>query len=75
MDRTRKRDGRTDGQTVRLLYASQKSFGGIKIMNLQFGIFITEKDFYSLHCRKIPDEDLLLTVYIIIKIYLSYQLL
>ena len=34
MDRTRKRDGRTDGQTdgrtVRLLYASQSSFGGIK---------------------------------------------
>ena len=27
MDRTRKRDGRT----VRLLYASQSSFGGIKI--------------------------------------------
>ena len=44
-------------------------------MNLQFGIYITEKDFYSLHCRKIPDKDLLLTVYIIIKIYLSYQLL
>ena len=41
MDRTRKRDGRTDGRTdgltdgrtVRLLYASQSSFGGIK--NLQ----------------------------------------
>ena len=31
-------------------------------MNLQFGIFITEKDLYSLHCRKIPDKDLLLTV-------------
>ena len=39
MDRTRKRDGRTDGRTdgltdgrtVRLLYASQSSFGGIKI--------------------------------------------
>ena len=43
MDRTLKRDGRTDGrtdgltdgltdgQTVRLLYASQSSFGGIKI--------------------------------------------
>ena len=30
MDRTRKRDGRTDGQTVRLLNASQSSFGGIK---------------------------------------------
>ena len=37
MDRTRKRDGRTDGRTdgltdwrtVRLLYASQSSFGGI----------------------------------------------
>ena len=25
-----KRDGRTDGRTVRLLYASQSSFGGIK---------------------------------------------
>ena len=40
MDRTRKRDGRTDGRTdgltdgrtVRLLYASQSSFGGIKNM-------------------------------------------
>ena len=35
MDRKRKRDGRkdwrTDGRTVRLLYASQSSFGGIKI--------------------------------------------
>ena len=43
MDRTRKRDGRTDGRTdgltdgltdrrtVRLLYASQSSFGGIKM--------------------------------------------
>ena len=34
MDRTRKRDGLTDGltdgRTVRLLYASQSSFGGIK---------------------------------------------
>ena len=38
MDRTRKRDGRTDGltdgqtdrRTVRLLYASQSSFGGMK---------------------------------------------
>ena len=34
MDRTRKRDGRTDGltdgRTVRLLYAAQSSFGGIK---------------------------------------------
>ena len=30
MDRTRKRDGWTDGRTVRLLYASQSSFGGIK---------------------------------------------
>ena len=34
MDRTRRRDGRTDGltdgRTVRLLYASQSSFGGIK---------------------------------------------
>ena len=44
-------------------------------MNLQFGIFIAEKDLYSLHCRKIPDKDLLLTVYIIIKVHLSYQLL
>ena len=40
MDRTRKRDGRThgqthgrtDGRTVRLLYASQSSFGGIKMI-------------------------------------------
>ena len=34
MDRTRKRDGHTDGRmdgrTVQLLYASQSSFGGIK---------------------------------------------
>ena len=30
MDRTRKRDRLTDGRTVRLLYASQSSFGGIK---------------------------------------------
>ena len=34
LDRTRKRDGHTDGltdgRTVRLLYASQSSFGGIK---------------------------------------------
>ena len=31
MDRTRMRDGQTDGRTVRLLYASQSSFGGIKM--------------------------------------------
>ena len=31
MERTRKRDGLTEGRTVRLLYASQSSFGGIKI--------------------------------------------
>ena len=30
IDRTRKRDVRTDGRTMRLLYASQSSFGGIK---------------------------------------------
>ena len=29
LDRTRKRDGHTDGRTVRLLYASQSSLGGI----------------------------------------------
>ena len=38
MDRTRKRDGhmegRTDGRTVRLLYASQSSFGGIKMLQI-----------------------------------------
>ena len=42
IDRTRKRDGRTDGRTdgltdgrtVRLLYASQSSFGGIKISKI-----------------------------------------
>ena len=28
-----KRVGRTDGRTVRLLYASQSSFGGIKILS------------------------------------------
>ena len=33
MDRTRKRDGHTDGRTVRLLHASQSSFGGIKMMS------------------------------------------
>ena len=31
MDRTGKRDGPTDGRTVRLLYASQSSFGDIKM--------------------------------------------
>ena len=44
MDRTRKRDGRTDGRTdgltdgrtVRLLYASQSTFGGIKIGQFNF---------------------------------------
>ena len=36
MDRTRKRDGHTDGRTVRLLYASQSSFGGIKKIWLVF---------------------------------------
>ena len=30
MDRTRKRDGLTDGRTVRLLYAPKVSLGGIK---------------------------------------------
>ena len=39
MDRTRKRDGRTDGRmdgrTVRLLYAPQSSFGGIKTLFLK----------------------------------------
>ena len=35
-------------------------------MNLQFGIFITEKDL-SLHCRKIPDKGLH------IKVHLGYQ--
>ena len=46
MDRTRKRDGRTDGRTdgltdgrtVRLLYASQSSFGGIKIHHAKIKI-------------------------------------
>ena len=36
MDRTQKRDGRTDGRTVRLLYASQSSFGGIKMKELEW---------------------------------------
>ena len=53
MERTRKRDGRTDGltdgltdgRTVRLLYASQSSFGGIKIFAVDeyvslFGIYL-----------------------------------
>ena len=31
------KSGRTDGRTVRLLYASQTSFGGIQIMILIFG--------------------------------------
>ena len=35
MDRTRKRDGHTDGRTVRLLYASQSSFGGIKNLDYE----------------------------------------
>ena len=46
MDRTRKRDGRTDGRTdgltdgrtVRLLYASQSSFGGIKMFVTTSGL-------------------------------------
>ena len=45
MDRTRKRDGRTDGRTVRSLYATQSSFGAIKTIswaskreNLSLGI-------------------------------------
>ena len=39
-------------------------------MNLQFGILLQKKIYiYSLHCRKIPDKDLLLTVYI--KVHLS----
>ena len=46
MDQTRKRDGRTDtrtdtrtdGRTVRLLYASQSSFGGIKIRFMVEGV-------------------------------------
>ena len=46
MDRTRKRDGRTDGRTdgltdgrtVRLLYASQSSFGGIKMYQFKFKV-------------------------------------
>ena len=50
MDRTRKRDGRTDGRTdgltdgrtVRLLYASQSSFGGIKMQGL-FHFSFSEK--------------------------------
>ena len=36
MDRTRKRDGRT----VRLLYASQSSFGGIKIAGKVVNLFL-----------------------------------
>ena len=31
---TRKRDGLMDGRTLRLLYASQSSFGGIKIPSM-----------------------------------------
>ena len=39
MDRTRKRDGHTDGWTVRLLYASQSSFGGIiKILIFHYAL-------------------------------------
>ena len=48
MDRKRKRDGRTDGltdgqmdgRTVRLLYASQSSFGGIKSAQMSVVTFI-----------------------------------
>ena len=40
MHQTR-RDGLTDGQTVRLLYASQSSFGGIRIIaQLLFVLFV-----------------------------------
>ena len=46
MDRTQKRDGRTDrltdGRTVQLLYASQSSFGGIKrIVIMAISIILT----------------------------------
>ena len=56
MDRTRKRDGRTDGRTdgltdgrtVRLLYASQSSFGGIKITKR---LLKYEYDFFQCDAR------------------------
>ena len=59
MDRTRKRDGRTDGwtdgltdgRTVRLLYASQSSFGGIKIDNCREVAEVTAR-FYK-GCNKV----------------------
>ena len=39
-------------------------------MNLHFGILLQKKDLYSVHCIKIPDEDLLLTICISRSIYL-----
>ena len=48
MDRTRKRDGQTDGltdgRTVRLLYASQSSFGGIKKNGIIKEVGFSESD-------------------------------
>ena len=53
MDRTRKQDGRTDtrtdtrtdgrtdGRTVRLLYASQSSFGGIQITHISLSLSLS----------------------------------
>ena len=42
-----KRDGRTHGRTVQLLYASQSSFGGIKTqrktLSKIFYLFMTDK--------------------------------
>ena len=66
MDRTRKRDGHTDGltdgRTVRLLYASQSSFGGIKTLK-KYGFTVTDAEqeadllnnhFYSVFSQQIP---------------------
>ena len=58
MDRTRKRDGRTDGRTVRLLYASQSSFGGIKI-TIDLGGEIDKSNAYMKFERNQVTNDLM----------------
>ena len=68
MDRTRKRDGRTDGRTVRLLYASQSSFGGIKIKQEKLTMLIQlpfhkDKDFKQIH--------FFIQMFIVSKVYIA----
>ena len=60
MDRTRKRDrrtdgltdGQTDGGTVQLLYASQSSFGGIKINTLKLTGHASHKDLSTIQINR-----------------------